>query len=101
MVEEALRRRKIFENLDKYLETLVKVVKELDSSAEVYLFGSVAEQKHLLTSDVDVLVLTKLKPEEVISRLWEHGIEDPFEIHVRKPRDIEAYGKRTKLVKLA
>ena len=82
LVEEARRRAEIFKNLPRYLRIIMKTVKELDKDAELYLFGSVAEGKHLLSSDIDILVVTDLPPAEVLSALWNQGIKDPFEIHV-------------------
>jgi hypothetical protein len=39
LVEEALRRRAIFDNLEKYLARLKEIVQGVDPDAEVYLFG--------------------------------------------------------------
>ena len=101
LVEEAKRRAEIFGNLDKYLKKIVEIVKELDRNAEVYLFGSVAEGKHLLSSDIDILVVTNLAPREVLAILWERGIRDPFEIHVVTKDMLEIYKGRAKLVKIS
>ena len=79
LVKEALRRQEIFKNLDKYLRIIKSTVEELDENAEVYLFGSVAEGKHLYSSDIDVLVVTVLDLAVVISELWKRDIKDPFE----------------------
>ena len=98
LVKEAKRRAEVFKNLQKYLKTLVRVVKELDEGAEVYLFGSVAEGKHTLSSDIDVLVVTNQPPSKVLATLWESGIKDPFEIHVITKNMLETYRKRAKLV---
>jgi len=100
LVKEARRKAEIFRNLDKYLKTIVEAVKTLDKTAEVYLFGSVAEGRHLLSSDIDVLVVTNLPPGEILSTLWKKGIKDPFEIHVVTREMFKRYEKRTKLVKI-
>jgi len=62
ILREIMWRRSVFENLDKYLDLLVRVVKEVDGNASIYLFGSVAEGKHIAASDIDVLVVTRAKP---------------------------------------
>lgn len=62
------------------------MAKSIDPNAEVYLFGSVAEGRHLLSSDIDVLAITAADPGLVLERLWRAGIGDPFKIHV-SPRD--------------
>jgi len=100
LVEEAKRRAEIFRNLDKYLKIIAETVKEFDKNAEVYLFGSVAEGKYLLSSDIDILVVSDLPPGRVLSILWDKGIKDPFEIHVVTREMFQSYKRRTKLVKI-
>jgi predicted nucleotidyltransferase len=100
LVKEAKRRAEIFNNLEKYLRKIVDVVIGLDGEAEVYIFGSVAEGRHLLSSDIDILVVTTAKPGEVLAALWDAGIKDPFEIHVVLREMMHHYVKRAKLVKI-
>ena len=99
-VKEARRRREIFANLSKYLRTIVEAAKSVDPSAEVYLFGSVAEGKATVASDIDVLIVTKARPEVVLDALWRKGIEEPFEIHVIPPELLRIYAKRAVLQKI-
>ncbi len=66
----------------------------------MYLFGSVADGRYLLSGDIDILVVTKLKPEEVIATLWSKGIGDPFEIHVVNEEMLKVYKSRAKLIEL-
>jgi predicted nucleotidyltransferase len=82
LIDEAKRRREIFENLDEYLKKIVEIVEKIDSNAEVYLFGSVAEGRHLISSDIDILMVSNLHPGRIIAELWLNGIDDPFEIHI-------------------
>jgi predicted nucleotidyltransferase len=100
LIDEAKRRREIFERLDEYLKKIVETVRKLDSNAELYLFGSVAEGKHLLSSDIDILVVSNLHPGRIIAELWSNGIGDPFEIHVITRNMLETYKRRMKLIKL-
>jgi len=100
LVEAALERQKIFRNLGKYLDMLKVTVNRLDSSAEVYLFGSVAEGDYTFSSDVDVLVVTRLDPARMHLELWKSGIKEPFEVHVQSPENIDPYKRRAKLVKI-
>jgi hypothetical protein len=100
LVREAARRRAVFNNLEEYLEKVRAAVKELDPAAEAYLFGSVAEGTHTYSSDIDILVITRRKPAEVIKHLWEAGIGDPFEIHVEPPERLEGYRQQGKLIRL-
>jgi len=100
LINEAKRRREIFERLDEYLKKIVETVRKIDSNAEVYLFGSVAEGKHLISSDIDILVVSNLHPGKIIAELWSNGIDDPFEIHVITRDMLETYKRRAKLIKL-
>lgn len=100
LVEEARRRAEVFKNLERYLATIAEAIRELDTDAEVYLFGSVAEGRHLLSSDVDVLVVTNLNPGEVLAALWKRDIKDPFEVHVVNRDALEVYKARSKLIKI-
>jgi predicted nucleotidyltransferase len=98
-LREARRRREIFDNIDTYLRRLAGIVKRLDPGCEVYLFGSVAEGRHLYSSDVDVLVVSDvLKPGEVLAVLWAEGFGDPFEVHVVDRAAAEAYRRRARLI---
>jgi len=99
-VRTAVRRREVFTNLEKYLQTIKETVSRLDPYGEVYLFGSVAENRHTYSSDVDVLVVTRKEPSEVHSELWKSGIKEPFEIHVQEPEKVDLYRRRTELVKI-
>lgn len=101
LIKEAKRRAEVFKNLREYLEVIVCTIKELDKNSEIYIFGSVAEGRYLLSSDIDVLIVTNLKPSEVLSLLWEKGIKDPFEIHVVTKDGLELYRRRAHLVRVA
>lgn len=97
LVSEAKRRAQIFNNLDWHLKKIAEAVKRLDENAEAYLFGSVAEGKHTLSSDIDILIVTGVPPAKVIAELWKSGITDPFEVHVATKDTFELYKKRAKL----
>ena len=100
MVKEAKRRAEVFENLTQYLKILIETVREMDRKAEIYLFGSVAEGKYLLSSDIDILVVTDLPPGEILLKLWLKGIKDPFEIHIVRRNMLETYKRRANLLKV-
>ena len=100
IVREALRRREVFTKLEKWLELIASVVKQLDPEAEVYLFGSVAEGRYNLSSDIDVLVVTEEEPPRVIAELVKRGVGDPFEIHVVRQRYVQTYAERSRLVRV-
>lgn len=100
LVEEARRRAEVFRNLPKYLKVILDTVKGLDENAEAYLFGSVAEGRYLLSSDIDILVVTGRSPGEVLAALWERGIKDPFEVHVVDENAFKVYARRAKLLRI-
>jgi predicted nucleotidyltransferase len=100
MVRTALQRQEAFKNLKKNLQTIRETISKLDSNAEAYLFGSVAEGKHNFSSDIDILIITKLNPAQIHFEMWKAGIKEPFEIHVQPPERANFYTKRTKLVKI-
>ena len=98
MIRDARKRREIFENLQKHLDKIREAVRRLDTRAELYLFGSVPENRHVYSSDIDVLVVTDLDPGIVRLHLWEAGIREPFQVHVQHRERIGSY--RTKLVRI-
>ncbi|MEM1931587.1 MAG: nucleotidyltransferase domain-containing protein [Sulfolobales archaeon] len=100
LVKLARHRAEVFRNLKHYLKVIVEAVKELDEKAEVYLFDSITEGTYTLSSDVDVLAVTDRPPEEVLVKLWERGIKDPFELHVVKKETLDPYKRRSELVKI-
>lgn len=100
LVKNALKRQEAFKNLEGYLRTIKDVVRRLDSDAETYIFGSVAEGRYNFSSDIDILVITRLHPAEIHSELWKAGIKEPFEIHVEKPERASSYKTRMKLLEI-
>ncbi|MBS7634063.1 nucleotidyltransferase domain-containing protein [Candidatus Bathyarchaeota archaeon] len=100
LVKTALKRREAFKKLDEYLETIKKTVRKLDPKAEIFMFGSVAEKKYNYSSDIDILIITRLHPANIHSELWKAGIRDPFEIHVHPPEKAAFYKKRATLVRV-
>ena len=91
LVREARRREHIFRNLDRYLEELKDLITQMDESARVFLFGSVLRREQVLRSDIDILILTKLRPSEVIAALRRAGFDEPFEFHVVDEEMFEVY----------
>jgi hypothetical protein len=99
-VKNALKRQEAFKNLPVHLKTIKETVHKLDPDAEIYLFGSVAEKQHNYSSDIDVLIVTKLLPANVHAELWKAGIKEPFEIHVHTSQEAVLYRSKAKLVKV-
>ena len=100
ILKYAAKRREVFENLNEYLAKIKKVVKNIDPQAEIYLFGSVAEGNYILSSDIDILIITDKPREKILTELWRNGINDPFEIHIYTVEYLELFKKRAKLVKI-
>jgi len=100
LVKTALKRQEAFRNLAKHLETIKKTVCKLDPGAETYVFGSVTGEKHNYSSDIDILIITRLRPAKIHSELWKAGIKEPFEIHVHSQEKADFFKTRVKLVKI-
>ncbi len=98
LIEHALKRQRIFKNLKKHLQTLKETVRKLDPQAKIYLFGSVAQRKHNYSSDIDILIITHLKPAKIHAELWRADIKEPFQIHVQTKQKAEFY--KTKLIEI-
>ena len=60
---------------------------------------SVAAGDYTLASDVDVLILTNLKPSYVIAVLRGCGFEEPFEFHVMNSKEFRLYAPHIKSLK--
>ena len=91
LVRESKRREEVFKNLPNYLKKLKIFLRRLDKDCKVFIFGSVVKDEHVLISDVDILILTKLQPAEVIAKLRENGFEEPFEFHVVDEKRFKFY----------
>ena len=100
IVKSALKRQEAFRNLPKYLKIIKETVNKFDPEAETYMFGSVAEKKNNYSSDIDILIITKLHPAKIHSELWKAGIKEPFEIHVYPPNKATFYKTKANLVKV-
>jgi len=93
LIREAARREGAFRNLPKLLKKMKQVLSEADRESRIFLFGSVAKNEHVLTSDIDILILTKLKPSEVIAKLRKEGFDEPFEFHVMDENRFKFYNE--------
>lgn len=100
LVKTAVRRREAFRRLAENLDVIKKTVQKLDPEAEIFIFGSVAENRYNYSSDIDVLIITRIHPATVHLELWKAGIKDPFEIHVHPPEKLAFYEKRAALTKV-
>ena len=56
-IKEAKRRKEVFKSLDRLLKELKERMRELDEDSKVFLFGSVARDKYVLTSDIDIFIV--------------------------------------------
>ncbi len=92
MLKRCLRRLsipyeyKVYSLLKNYKLVLQKVkelVKKIDPSAEVYVFGSIVTGKYTGASDIDVLVITKNidKKYDIIVNVYKE-VDAPIELHI-------------------
>ncbi|PSO03929.1 hypothetical protein B9Q04_19745 [Candidatus Marsarchaeota G2 archaeon BE_D] len=97
------RRRKYFEDWRRYAEELCVFARRWYSDARIIVFGSVVKGGYdVLSSDIDVLVVTERAPSDVweIAR-FRVSVQDyfcepaiPFELHVVSPEQYEGLYKR-------
>ncbi len=97
-VEYALLRRKAFENLDKNLKAIKERVVNVDSKADVYLFGSVARGENTFSSDIDILIITNLDRRSILAALTDFG--SPFEFHIYGRDALDQFKLFGKLIKI-
>jgi len=98
IINMAIERKQVFENLYEYIKKIKKIVKNIDENAEIYLFGSVPEKNFNYSSDIDVLIITESNPDELRLKLWKANIKEPFELHIHTPENSKRI--RAKLMKI-
>ena len=90
----------------RVVKEVVKVVKEIYPSAEIYLAGGAAEDRLTALSDIDILVVFKERREEraeILAKIWEKlentfPLYYPLEIHILDSHELEKIrGKKVKL----
>ena len=99
------RRRKYFEHLSEYLKKIKEIVKREIPDAEIYLYGSVVEDRFSIgLSDIDVAIVSdsfkdREKKLEVFGKLIKEFFDSPFEFHVLTEEQWNFYKKFIKSVK--
>lgn len=71
-----------------------ELVRERDSEAIVYVFGSVTRGKYTGSSDIDLLVVTKKKKDleySIKTHVYGKMLDVPLEIHVSTPEELERW----------
>ncbi|MBS7641427.1 MAG: nucleotidyltransferase domain-containing protein [Candidatus Bathyarchaeia archaeon] len=72
-----------------------EIVKSIDPTAKVYLFGSATRGELTALSDIDILVLTErtnLKY-EIMVKVYKN-VKEPIELHVVNEKYLEVWYKR-------
>ena len=100
--EAGAERRRIIEKWREYVLRIASACKNILGDCEVYVFGSVVENKWTGGSDVDILVVSDNVPStskeraEIIARIEEKAdlpLSHPFEIHLTKREEADWYWK--------
>lgn len=91
IADRVRKRREVFGDLKSYLAGIKRAVLEIDPDSRVYIFGSVSRNEGLLASDIDILIVSVIRPDVMISNLWMKGFSEPFEFHVRTKEQSEPY----------
>ena len=92
---EALRALRDHRNLVKAIK---EIVRRRYENARVLVFGSVIEGRYTASSDIDVLIVADIGPEERVKLkveiLREIGLHIPVEIHIATPEEFERWYSR-------
>ncbi|MEM2950849.1 MAG: nucleotidyltransferase domain-containing protein [Nitrososphaeria archaeon] len=99
LVNEAKRRKDIFVNIENYLKNIKQVLNSIDPNGRVFIFGSTARGDNVLSSDIDVLILTEFDPSFIISSLRRKGFDEVFEFHVIDSKRFKVYSSSIKDLK--
>lgn len=85
----------MLKNYREIVKEVKGVVKEIDPSAEVYVFGSVVRGTYTAASDIDVLVIVKdiSKKYKIMVEVYRR-IDAPIELHVVTSTMFERWYKR-------
>jgi predicted nucleotidyltransferase len=99
LLEEKKENEKYFKESEKYVKKIKRKAKEILKGARVFLFDSIVRGDFLLSSDIDVLVVSdNFKESErgkIISQLLnEVGFFSPFQIHLVKTKDFKNWYKK-------
>jgi len=103
--------RELALNWRQWAEKIAEATRKILDSCEVYVFGSVVEERATGGSDVDLLIISTRLPEnwkgrgELKARIEEEaGLppSHPFEIHLASPAEAILYFRHAKkMIKLA
>ncbi|MGQ9469836.1 MAG: nucleotidyltransferase domain-containing protein [Nitrososphaerales archaeon] len=94
-IEYNVKRLRYLKNCMEVARMVKKIVLQYDSSAEVYVFGSVVKDRVTVSSDIDILVLSdKPELEDEIKVAIIKSIDAPVEIHFATHAQYENCYKR-------
>lgn len=88
-------------------KTVARAAKKLYPEAEVYVIGSVAEDRFTATSDLDILVVLPYDPDprqrlrikiEIMKKAFDEGLSlyYPVDLHIAGPHRLQEYKKYAK-----
>ena len=60
-----------------------------------------ATSRYVLSSDIDILVVTREDPAKMHAELWKNGVKEPFEVHIQPPENAHLYLKRGKFIEIS
>ncbi len=92
-------RKRYFDNLEKYIEEIKRVVKEEIPDAEIYLYGSVVDGDYSIgLSDIDIAIVSDkfLDRDEKLNffgKITKKFIDSPFEFHIITKEQWRIYKK--------
>lgn len=87
--------RSISEKALTIAKRVKEIVKTIDPTAKVYLFGSATRSELTALSDIDILVLTeKINLKYKIMVKVYKNMEEPVELHITNEKHLEGWYKR-------
>lgn len=92
-------KKKMIENRKKYLKLIQKSIKSILEDSEVYIFGSLIENKLVVASDIDILIIADIPKDHLIRAELTAKIEEnaglplyhPFDIHILTEEELNVW----------
>ncbi len=105
MLETMKIRREMLKNYRVYLERIYNSTKEILIDSEVFIFGSIIEEKQVGGSDIDILIIANVPKKHLIRTQIITDIEEsaglplshPFEIHLLSSEEFSTWKEIYKL----
>lgn len=90
-------------------EEIVKIIRRYYPDGKILLFGSRAKGDHLVTSDIDLIIVSNMfkdkmfveRPAYILKILYREGVREPLDIICYTPEEFKKKSKEIGIVKEA